>query len=68
MLTVRPDAQSAGLQVAALVNRWRRTGREPSPAKVTKLHVTVNLAAAKEVGYRVPLSMLARADQVRRSP
>ncbi len=66
VLTVRPDTVGAGLQVAALVVAMVRDKKAPPQTGVRRLHVTVNLRAAKERGVVVPLAILARADDVRR--
>ncbi len=67
-LTVRPDPAGAGLKVAALVVLKLRDGKDPTPQRVTRLQVTVDLDAARAAGHEVPLLLLARADAVRRAP
>jgi len=66
-LTVRPDPRSAGLKVAALVVRKLRDRKPFREERVSRLRITVDLDAARRVGYEVPLNFLARADVVRRS-
>jgi len=45
-----------------------RDGRTPAPTRVRRLHVAVDLRVAEARGVRVPLDLLARADEVRRAP
>jgi hypothetical protein len=67
-LTVRPSSEGAGRKVAALVVGKLRDGREFAPQRLARLHVAVDLGAARAAGYEVPLVLLARADAVRRAP
>jgi hypothetical protein len=67
-LTVRPDPQGAGLKTAAAVVARLRDGRDPGPRHVARLHLTVDLAAARAAGHEVPLPLLARADAVKGAP
>ncbi|MHC4729908.1 MAG: hypothetical protein ACYS6Z_04850, partial [Planctomycetota bacterium] len=53
-LTVRPDPQSAGLKVAALVVRKLRDGKPFREERASRLRITVDLGAARRVGYEVP--------------
>jgi len=68
VLTVRPDPRVAGWKVAALVVENLRDGKPLTRQTIERLYVTVDLDAARAVGYRVPLDLLARADAVRRTP
>lgn len=63
-LSVRPDAASAGLKVAALVVRKLRDGRDFARQHVARLHVTVDLGPTPAA--EVDLKLLAHADAVRR--
>jgi len=65
-LTVRPHPDGVGLKVAALVLRKLRDGKPFRKERVARLRVTVDLGAARRVGYEVPLKFLATADVVRR--
>ena len=67
-LTVRPDATSAGLKVAALVVKKLRDGKDFTRQHVARLHVTVDLGPTVEAGRDVDLRLLAHADAVRREP
>jgi len=67
-MTVRPDPADIGRKLAAAILHRLRTGKLPAPAKVERLHVGVDLGAARAAGRRVPLELLARADEVRRAP
>lgn len=68
VLTLRPDPAGLGHQVAAQVLRWMRNKRKFHPVHVLRMRLTVDLRAAREAEYSVPLRLLARADVVRRAP
>jgi len=67
-MTVRPDPAGVGRALAAAVLHRLRSGKMPVPAILKRLHVAVDLGAARAAGFTVPLDLLARADQVRRAP
>jgi len=66
-VTVRPDPRGLGLQLAAQVLEFSRSGRPFREVSIARHRVVVNLDAARAVKVRVPLSLLARADVVRRT-
>jgi len=67
-LTVRPDPQGLGLHLAAMLLRWARHDIPWTHETIARLRVSVDLRAAARAGYAVPLAVLARADQVGRTP
>ena len=68
-MTVLPDPESLGRKLAAVALGMLRDGKEPpsKPLTVSRLRVTIDLQAARAIGYEVPLAALARADEVRRA-
>jgi len=67
-VTVRPDPNGLGLQLAAQILEYVRSGRAFRRVRIARHRVVVNLDAARAAKVRVPLAMLARADVVRRAP
>lgn len=59
---VAESHRQAGVYTARVL-KGEKPGNLPVQ-QVTKVHVTINLKAAKAMGITVPLSMTARADQV----
>jgi putative ABC transport system substrate-binding protein len=60
------DSRQAGLQAAALVDKALR-GVNPSQIMVetpNKLFLTINLTTAKEIGLKIPRSVVERADRL----
>jgi len=67
-VTVRPDPRGLGLQLAAQILEYVRSGRAFRTVRIARHRVVVDLDASRAAGVRVPLAMLARADVVRRAP
>jgi putative ABC transport system substrate-binding protein len=61
-----PNSRLVGVQAAALVDKLLK-GTKPSEIQVEtpdRLFLTINLTTAKEIGLRMPRSILERADRV----
>jgi len=67
-VTVRPDPRGLGLQLAAQILEYARSGRAFKRVRIARHRVVVDLNAARAAKVRVPLALLARADVVRRTP
>jgi len=66
-VTLRPDPTGLGLHLAAQILEFARSGRPFSEVRIARHRVVVDLDVARAARVRVPLSLLARADVVRKA-